>query len=526
MIALDSNSTRGDLRWGTIAGLARDAATRFGDAPALIEDDVTISFGQLASLMDQAANALEASGFKSGDRAILWAPNGWKWIVAALGVHALGGVVVPVNTRYRASDLAYVLKKVRPHSIMLEQDFLGADFLGMLDEALAGDASPAVVRFDDGNAPNADSWTGFIDSGAKGPSPRDLPRDGDAVADIIFTSGTTGAPRGVVTTHAQVLRGFHDFGAQCDVREGDRYAIVNPFSHSFGYRSGWVMALMFGATSWPLPTLDVAGLVELVERERITVLPGTPTLYQSMLDWPGLKGRDLSTLRLAWTGAMSIPPSLIEGMRNRLGFKDILTAYALTEATAVATLSKRGDPDDVIAAKSGSALKDIEVRIASGSTPLPAGESGEIQVRGYNVTPGYFDDQEATAEAIDAEGWLLTGDIGVLDENGYLSVNGRMKDMLIVGGFNVYPAEVENIMLQHEAVAEAAVIGIPDARMGEVAMAFVVLREPGMTDEGALIAWLRSRIANFKVPRAIRIVDSLPRNALGKLLKQDIKALV
>jgi acyl-CoA synthetase (AMP-forming)/AMP-acid ligase II len=298
---------------------------------------------------------------------------------------------------------------------------------------------------------------------------------------------------------------------------------VNPFSHSFGYRSGWVMALMFGATVWPLQTLDVPLLVDLIEGERITVLPGTPTLYQSLLDWPGLEGRDLSSLRLAWTGAMSIPPSLIATMRARLGLRDILTAYALTEATAVATLSRRGDPDEVIATTSGRALDDIEVRVASTGHALPPGEVGEIHVRGYNVMKGYLDDPAATAEAIDQDGWLRTGDIGALDEKGYLSISGRLKDMLIVGGFNVYPAEVENVLASHPGVAEAAVIGIPDRRMGEVAFAFIVARQPVTIDESGLIDWLRKRIANFKVPRGMRFVETLPRNALGKILKQELK---
>ena len=508
-------------QWGTIAGLARDAAARFGDAVALVEGDERISFNRLASLMDQAAGALEAIGLRPGDPVVIWAPNGWRWIVGALGVHALGGVVVPVNTRFRAADLAYVLEKVRPRAVMLEQGFLGSDFLTMLDEAVGTGKRPAIVRFDEGGE---DSWNDFIALGA-GASARDVPRNGEATSDIIFTSGTTGAPRGVVSTHAQVLRGFYDYGLQCGVREEDRYAIVNPFSHSFGYRSGWVLASMFGATSWPLPTLDVPGLVDLIERERITVLPGTPTLFQSLLDWPGLAGRDLSSLRLTWTGAMNIPPSLIEAMRTRLHFEDILTAYALTEATAVATLSRRGDPDSVISTTSGSSLPDIEVRIANGSQPLPVGESGEIQVRGYNVTPGYLDDPAATAEAIDSEGWLRTGDIGSLNGGGYLSINGRMKDMLIVGGFNVYPAEVENVMLQHSAVAEVSVIGVPDARMGEVAMAFVVPGAGADQDGASIIAWLRERIANFKVPRSICFVESLPRNALGKVVKRELAAL-
>ena len=515
---------RGDLRWKNISSLARDAATRFGHADAIVEDGQKITFRELEILMEEVAAGLHANGFRAGDRAVFWAPNGWRWIVAALAVHAVGGVVVPVNTRYRATDLGYVLGKVRPRAVMLEQGFLGADFLAMLDEALGGAPRPLTILFDDRRDPRGVPFSDLFAQSSVGGVPDLGGEAGDRPSDIIFTSGTSGAPRGVVTTHAQVLRSFYDFGAQCGLTEGDRYAIVNPFSHSFGYRSGWVMALMFGACVWPLPVLDVPTLFDLIERERITVLPGPPTLYQSMLAAPDLGERDLSSLRLAWTGAASIPPALITAIREQLGIRDVLTAYALTEATAVATLTRRGDSDLVVATTSGAALPGIEVRIANGSEPLPAGASGEIQIRGYNVTPGYLDDPAATAQAIDAEGWLHTGDVGALDENGYLSVSGRMKEMIIVGGFNVYPAEVENLLLQHPDVAEAAVIGVPDARMGEVALAYLVARPGHAIAESEVIAWTKARIANFKAPRHVRVVESLPRNALGKVLKHQLEA--
>lgn len=512
-------------RWRNIADLARDAADRFGSAPAVVDGPVRLSFRDLSALMERAATGLHAQGFRTGDRAVMWAPNGWRWIVGALAVHALGGVVVPVNTRYRATDLAYILERVTPRIVMLEQGFLGADFLAMLNEAAAGCAvKPRAVLLEDSPDPltgicfadllTRDATGGGIDR--SGPA-------GDATADIIFTSGTTGRPRGVVTKHAQVLRGFHDFGAECGLAEADRYAIVNPFSHSFGYRSGWIMALMFGACVWPLPILDVPSLLDLVERERITVLPGPPTLFQSMLADPGLGEHDIASLRLCWTGAASIPPALITAMHEALGFRDVFTAYALTEATAVATLTRRGDSDERVALTSGCALPDIEVRIADGARALGSGESGEIQVRGYNVTPGYLDDPEATAEAIDSEGWLHTGDIGALDQSGYLTVSGRLKEMIIVGGFNVYPAEVENLLLQHPAVAEVAVTGVPDERMGEVPLAWLVAREGQELDPAEVMAWTKSRIANFKAPRKVRVVESLPRNALGKVLKHELQ---
>jgi acyl-CoA synthetase (AMP-forming)/AMP-acid ligase II len=513
---------RGDLRWRNISALARDAAVRFGDAPAVIEAESTISFAQLGRLMEQAAAGLRERGFGAGDRAIFWAPNGWRWIVGALAVHALGGVVVPVNTRYRATDLSFILERVAPRAVMLEQNFLGADFLTMLDEALRGAQRPLTVLFGETADPRGVAFSDLLVGGSETGTDGLAGGEGDSPCDIIFTSGTTGLPRGVVTTHAQVLRAFHDFGAECGLAAGDRYALVNPFSHSFGYRSGWIMALMFGACIWPLPVLDVPSLLALVERERITVLPGPPTLYQSMLASPEITGRDIASLRLSWTGAASIPPELIAAMHEKLGFRDVFTAYALTEATAVATLTRRGDADHVVAKTSGCALPDIEVRIAQDAQALPTGESGEIQIRGYNVTPGYLDDPEATAQAIDADGWLGTGDIGSLDDKGYLSVSGRLKEMIIVGGFNVYPAEVENLLLQHPDVAEVAVTGVTDERMGEVPLAWLVAREGRTIDPAEVMVWTKSRIANFKAPRHVRIMKSLPRNALGKVLKHEL----
>lgn len=457
----------------------------------------------------------------------MWAPNGWRWIVGALAVHALGGVVVPVNTRYRATDLAYILGRVAPRVVMLEQGFLGADFLSMLDKAqqgIGGLERPLAILLDERPDPNGGICFADLLAESTGKDAFDLEGgDSGSVSDIIFTSGTTGLPRGVTTSHAQVLRGFYDFGAQCGLAEGDRYALVNPFSHSFGYRSGWVMALMFGSCIWPLPVLDVALLIALIERERITVLPGPPTLYQSMLAAPELARHDISSLRLAWTGAASIPPALITSMRETLGFRDVFTAYALTEATAVATLTRRDDNDERVAVTSGHALPDIEVRIANGSQPVPAGQSGEIQIRGYNITPGYLDDPAATAEAVDGEGWLHTSDIGSLDDEGYLTVSGRMKEMIIVGGFNVYPAEVENLLLTHPGIAEVAVTGVPDERMGEVPLAWLVPRAGHEIDPAEIMAWTKSRVANFKAPRHVRVVASLPRNALGKVLKHELK---
>ncbi|MCC3772881.1 AMP-binding protein, partial [Streptomyces sp. UNOC14_S4] len=343
----------------------------------------------------------------------------------------------------------------------------------------------------------------------------------DAPSDIVFTSGTTGEPKGVVASHAQSLRAFGAWSDLAGLREGDRYLIVNPFSHTFGYKAGVLACLMRGATMVPQAVFAAETAAAHIAAERISVLPGPPTLFRSLLDHPARWTYDLSSLRLVVTGAAPVERRLVERLREELGVLTVLTAYGLSEATGLVTMCRRGDADEVIAGTAGRAVPDTEVRVvAADGKPLPPGEPGEILVRGYQVMPGYFEDPEATAAAVDDEGWLHSGDVGVLDEQGNLRITDRMTDMYVAGGFNVYPAEVERTLARHPGVAEAAVIGVPDARLGEVGKAFVVLRSgAGTPSPDELIEWARREMAQYKVPRAVEFVRELPRNAAGKVLK-------
>jgi len=261
-----------------------------------------------------------------------------------------------------------------------------------------------------------------------------------------------------------------------------------------------------------------------VAEERVTVLPGPPTLFQSILDAPRRKDYDLSSLRLAVTGAAVVPVELIRRMREELTFQTIVTGYGLTEATGTVTMCRAGDDAETIALTSGRAIPDTECRIVDEKgNEVPSGEPGEVVTRGYHVMRGYLDDPAATAEAIDADGWLHTGDIGVMDERGYVRITDRKKDLFIVGGFNAYPAEIEGLLLRHPAVSQVAVVGMPDGRLGEVGAAFVVLRPGRQLTPEVLIAWASDEMANFKVPRRVEIVDALPLNASGKVLKTELR---
>lgn len=463
------------------------AGDRFGDAEAIADGSVRLSFAELADRIRCAAGAFAAAGISKGDRAAIWAPNSAEWIIAAFGLLTAGGVLVPVNTRFKPSEADDIIGRSGAKLVLIEKGFLGLDF-----------TAPAGV-------PVIDLKSEFLAGG----SPLHVPVDGDDIADIIFTSGTTGRPKGVMMTHQQNLRLYAEWCDLADLREGDRYLMVNPYFHTFGYKAGCIASCIRGATMLPVRVFDVDAALEIIERERITMLPGPPTLYQSLLG--AAAGRDLSSLRAAVTGAADIPVDLIRRIRSELPFGSIMTGYGLTEAGTV-TASRRGDSFEDIATTAGRACEDIEIRIA---------DDGEVLVRGYNVMVGYLDDPEATAEAIDAQGWLHTGDVGTLDPAGRLRIVGRKKDMFIVGGFNAYPAEIEGFLLEHPAVAQVAVIGVPDERLGQVGRAFVVTK--AQVSEADLIAWSRNRMAGFKVPRSVRFVDRLPLNATGKVDKVQLE---
>jgi HIP---CoA ligase len=254
------------------------------------------------------------------------------------------------------------------------------------------------------------------------------------------------------------------------------------------------------------------------------MLPGPPAIYQTILDHPDLAQFDMSTLRLSVTGAATVPVEMIRRMREELAFETIVTGYGLTESTGIATMCRHDDDIETIANTAGRAIPGMELKIADEhGYPLEPGEAGEVQVRGYNVMKGYFNNPEATAEAIDADGWLHTGDIGVVDEAGNLKITDRLKDMFIVGGFNAYPAEIENIMMNNPGVGQVAVVGVPDRRMGEVGVAFVVPRAGATVDPDELIAWCREHMANYKAPRRVEVVEALPLNASGKVLKYQLR---
>lgn len=524
--------TRADLEYRTLPALVRASAERFPELDGLVDGELRLTFPQLATRIEEASRAFIAAGLEAGDRVAVWAPNIAEWVLAAFGALGAGGVIVPLNTRFKGPEAEYVLERSGARFLCTVNGFLGTDFVAMLRDAgpvpetleqiivLRGDApvgTLAFVEFLEGASAVAAEIAGAR-ADAIGP---------DDVSDIIFTSGTTGKPKGAMTTHAQTLRTFDEWANTVGLTEGDRYLVVNPFFHTFGYKAGIVACFLQGATIVPEPVFDVPAVLAHVASECISVLPGPPTLYLSILDHPDRDSYDLSSLRLAVTGAAAVPVEMIRRMREELTFTTIVTAYGLTESTGVVSICRPDDDPETISHSSGRAMRGIEVRIFDDDgNALAAGEAGEIVCRGFNVMLGYFEDEAATRDAIDPDGWLHTGDIGVMDERGYLQITDRKKDMLIVGGFNVYPAEVENAILEHPDVAQVAVVSAPDARMGEVGVAFVVPRAGMSIDPDELCAWCAPRMANYKVPRRAVVLDALPVNASGKVLKFELRRRV
>ncbi|HZM29388.1 MAG TPA: FadD3 family acyl-CoA ligase [Acidimicrobiales bacterium] len=513
---------------GTIPAAVELAGTRHGDREALVDGDVRLSFAELAAAVDDAARAYVAAGIEPGDRVALWAPNSGAWVIAVLGAFRAGAVVVTVNTRFKGGEAAHVLRTAGARMLITVTDFLDTDYVALLADAGAPESLETTVVLSGPVPPGATPWADFLAGGAAVDPAVVAARAGalrpDDVSTIIFTSGTTGAPKGAMLRHGASVRAYTDWAEVVGLQAGDRYLIVNPFFHTFGLNAGILACVITGATIVPHPVFDVPSVMARVDEERITMLPGAPAIYQTILDHPELDRYDLSTLRLAVTGAATVPVEMIRRMRSELTFRTIVTGYGLTESTGIATMCRHTDDPETIARTAGRPIPGVEVRLVDGDgKEVGAGEPGEVLVRGYNVMAGYFGDPGATAEAIDADGWLRTGDVGVRDEAGNLRITDRTKDMFVVGGFNAYPAEIENIMATHPAVGQVAVVGVPDHRLGEVGRAYVVPRAGATVDPAELIAWCREQMANYKVPRSVEVVDALPLNATGKVLKYVLR---
>ena len=493
----------------TIPQVLDGIADQFSERNALVTEDRRLTFAELRDEVRRAAAAMIDLGVSAGDRVAIWSPNTWHWVVACLATTYAGGVLVPLNTRYTASEATDILARTGAPLLFASGEFLGADKAASIDRDTLPDLKHIVrvpIEKDDG------TWDDFMSRGTDldAADARAAAVKPDDVSDILFTSGTTGRSKGALCAHRQSLAGSAAWAECGQITSEDRYLCINPFFHNFGYKAGILACLQTGATLIPQLTFDPEQAMAAVAEHRITVLPGPPTIYQTLLDHPKRGNYDLTSLRFAVTGAAVVPVVLIERMQTELDIDIVLTAYGLTEANGFGTMCRADDDAVTVATTCGRPIADFELRI---------GEHDEVLLRGPNVMLGYLDDPEATAAAIDSDGWLHTGDVGRVDDAGNLKITDRLKDMYICGGFNVYPAEIEQVLARLDGVVESAVIGVPDERLGEVGKAFIVTKPGFDLDEQTVIAHTREHLANFKTPRSVEFLDVLPRNPGGKVVK-------
>lgn len=506
------------------------AAQLWPDRPAIIDDQwgeiVELSWSELLRTVRTFATALIEGGINAGDRIAIWSPNSFHWPIAALGVHFAGATLVPLNTRYTASEALEIIERTHARGLVVTGQFLGSDRLTQLATEAGGhlDAQTDLIlsirirlEADDRHGTIGTDWDDFLTAAADhdttAAQARAVAVRPTDISDVLFTSGTTGKSKGALAEHQQTISGARAWAQNGGLGPDDRYLMVNPYFHTFGYKAGILVATLMGAAMVPLAVYSADEAMRLVETRRATVFPGAPTIFQTILDAPDRQGFDLSSLRLAVTGAAIVPVVLVERMQHDLGIDTVITAYGLTEASGFVSTCTPDDDDETVANTCGRAFAGMEITLS---------DTGEVLARGKMVMAGYLDDPEATAEAIDADGWLHTGDVGTIDSKGNLTITDRLKDMYISGGFNVYPAEIEQVLSRINGVTEAAVIGIPDDRLGEVGRAYLTTTADTSLDEASIVAHCRQKLANFKIPRSVVIIDEFPRNAAGKILKREL----
>jgi acyl-CoA synthetase (AMP-forming)/AMP-acid ligase II len=522
--------------WTTIPALLRDAARRYGELEAVVDGDVRLDFRTLSAEAERVARALQSVGIGRGDRVAIWASNGWRWVVVACGVWQIGAVLVPLATRWKAPEVGPLLERTGARLLFAEHESAKERLLGSL---VARYGSPRagrrvaglpdlerIVSLDDAGpdrAPIGEAWDDFVARGDDGPAVEDSGVPADALAEILFTSGTTGAPKGVELCQGQILQAYWDWSGIGGLREGDRFLVIPPYSHGFGINGGILACLMRGAANLPFAVFEPRAVLERIERERITVISGPPTLFATLMNLEDFDPKAVASLRLAFVGAAAVPTELIHAMRQRMGIERVCNAYGLIEACVI-SMTRADDPPEVIATTTGRAMPGVEVRIVGAEgTDVPDGEPGEVWARSQGVMRGYWRDPEQTAAALTPDGWCRTGDVGVRDAAGQIRVVDRLKDAYNCGGFSAFPAEIENRLLERAEIAQVAVVGVPDARLGEVGHAFVIPAASRRVDEREILAWARENMANYKAPRRVHVVDALPLNANGKVRKDLLR---
>ena len=514
----------------TLGQMLDEAAARDPAHEAIVFRDERVSYGQLKARADAFALGLVALGMERGDHVVLWMPNRVEWNVAHLAIAKAGCVTVTCNSRYKALEVEYVLRQSDAKALILADRFdaAGVDYLELLREIDALSPRLAALRHVivlGSRVPAGCRPWAEVEALGRGSDLRVLERIGvtpDDPAAMLYTSGTTGEPKGCLLSHGNVYYKCHVYTELHEWTARDRYFVPVPYFHIFGCMGGTAANCLVGSTQVVMDIFDPGEAMRLIEAERVTVFSGVPTMFITILNHPDFGRYDLGSLRTGSIGAAPVPAEIMRRILDSEGGlgMDALVVYGLTEATGGTHWTRPGDPLEKRVATVGLPTPEIEDRVVDPITgaPVGPGEEGEVCVKGPTMMMGYYKKPEATAEKL-RDGWLRTGDMGVKDGDGYLRITGRLTDMIIVGGFNTYPAEIENFFLRHPKVLDVSIVGIPDPIMGEAVMAFVIPKAGESLTAEEIAAFARGRIANFKVPKYVEIVDSFPLTGSGKVQK-------
>jgi fatty-acyl-CoA synthase len=523
----------------TLADLWETAVERYPDNEITISGNSRFTYREMDERINMFALGLVNLGVNKGDKVAIWMPNNFNWLLAEFAVIKAGATMVPLSTRFKSYDLEYILRQSDSVAILSANRLGKIDFYKILTDVcpeiehsepgeLASAKVPflkTVVIFDDEPRSGCFSVKQIMDIGKGTPtdeiSRRRAEMTAQDVVNIPYTSGTTGFPKGVMTTHEQYLGQTVCFRERLGIREKDRFLAIAPFFANFGNFFGMLLPVMVGGCSIMIEAYDPALAIKLIEREKATHFSGTPTMYSDILHHQDFASTNTSTLRTAMTGAAPAPVQMVKDVYSKMGVEVLCNGYGMTENSGCTTMTKRGDPTEVLAETTGQPFPGISICIKSPKTKkvLGARQVGELCTKGWIVMKGYYKMERETSECFDPQGWFHTGDLGMLDEQGNFIITGRLKEMFISGGFNVYPAEVENFLYSMPGIGQVAIVGVPDRRMGEVGMAFVVTNPRSGLSEEHITSYCKGRIAGYKVPRYVVFVDQMPMAGVGKIQK-------
>lgn len=531
-------------RGDTLASILDRVAAKYPKNEAIVSGTQRINYETLTDRVNSMAYALLKMGVKKGDKVAIWMSNIPEWVYVHFACIKIGAPVIPLNTRYRTHEVEYILRQSDTTALFMMDRFIKAEYVPMINEVLPElkECKPGelkskklpllkrVIIRSDKSFPGMLNYAEVLESGKDYASSDAVKKAQQKVKPedtyiIPFTSGTTGFPKGVVTTNYQYSRIMEAVSNRFQMEDKDRILVVSPFSHNMGNMTGMLLGACNGACIVPMEQFDPGEALRLIEEEGVTKFTGSPTMYIMMLDHPDFPKRKFG-IKASVIGGADVSPDLVRTIMAKMGIKDLINAYGLTENTGVSTMTQPGDPPEVIAYTAGKLIfPDCELKVLDPDTgkEVPRGTQGEICSKGFYVMKEYYKQPEETKKAFNKDGWFRTGDLGTMDEKGYIKITGRLKDMFITGGVNAYPAEVENFLMTHPKISMVSVVGVPDRRMGEVGMAFIKLKEGQTATAEEIIAFAREKMANYKAPKYVKFVNDFPMTATGKIQKFILK---